>query len=200
MSKDSCRPYHHGNLFQALIDTALELLQEQGSWQFNLREVARRTGVSHAAPYRHFSDKTALLTELALVGFDALGDALSASRQPENPVQQQLLAAAMAYVAFADANPALYRLMFSADAGNREDVHLSQRAQNTFTVVLALLEQGRREGVFNGKRPLQSQALACWAEVHGLALLAIDGLLLPEKVGNDPVPAALSTLVEGLGV
>ncbi|HPQ93963.1 MAG: TetR/AcrR family transcriptional regulator [Thiothrix sp.] len=197
MSEVTRRPYHHGDLHRVLIETALELLQEQGSWQFNLREVARRAGVSHAAPYRHFSDKAALLTELALSGFEHLGTALSAAMVRENPVRQQFLAAAQAYVAFAEANPALYRLMFSADAGTRADVHLSQRAMDAFGVVLTLLERGQQEGTFK-LRPLQGQATACWAEVHGLALLAIDGLLLPEKVGNKPVPAALDILLEGL--
>src|SRR3954470_22592715 len=65
-------PYHHGDLRRALIDTALTMVTEEGAWDFTLREVARRTGVSHMAPYNHFEDKSALLAEVAALGFRAL--------------------------------------------------------------------------------------------------------------------------------
>jgi len=66
------RRYHHGDLRRAIIDTALEVMREEQNWQFTLREIARRAGVSHAAPYKHFPDKGALLTALAMIGFDQL--------------------------------------------------------------------------------------------------------------------------------
>ena len=69
------RPYHHGDLRRALIETAMGMLHEDKGWQFTLREVARRAGVSHAAPYKHFPDKAALLAEMALLGFDRLRQA-----------------------------------------------------------------------------------------------------------------------------
>lgn len=64
--------YHHGDLRRALIDTALAMVTEEGAWNFTLREVARRAGVSHTAPYNHFEDKAALLAEVAALGFEAL--------------------------------------------------------------------------------------------------------------------------------
>ena len=73
------RPYHHGDLRRTVIDTAIAMLDERAGPQFTLREVARRAGVSHAAPYKHFPDKAALLTEIALIGLDRLRDALRAA-------------------------------------------------------------------------------------------------------------------------
>src|SRR5215813_13027360 len=67
------RPYHHGDLKRVVIETAQDMLRKEKGWQFTLREVARRAGVSHAAPYKHFPDKGALLTELVIQGFEQLG-------------------------------------------------------------------------------------------------------------------------------
>lgn len=192
------RRYHHGDLRRAVIETAMDMLREDRGWQFTLREVARRAGVSHAAPYKHFPDKAALLAEIALIGFDRLRETLVAAR-PASPgsLDAALLPVAQAYLAFGEANPALYRLMFGADAGQPAGVHLSERALGAFGVVIALLEQGQEAGLIR-KRPVRGQAAACWAQLHGLTMLSIDGLLLPEKVGDDAVAAALATLLEGL--
>lgn len=191
------QPYHHGDLRRALIEAALGMLQEEKDWQFTLREVARRAGVSHAAPYRHFPDKAALLAELAKVGFDKMGEQLSAATQENLSVEEQFIAAANAYIEFGTSNPALYHLMFSADAGEKEEVHLHERAMATLNVLITLLKRGQEEGAFK-TRPIQGHAAACWSQVHGLTMLAINGLLLAEKVGENPVESALETLLEGL--
>ena len=80
MQDTTNRPYHHGDLRRTVIETAMAMLHEDKGWQFTLREVARRAGVSHAAPYKHFPDKAALLSEMALIGFDRLREALTAAR------------------------------------------------------------------------------------------------------------------------
>lgn len=192
------RPYHHGDLRRAVIDTAMGMLHEDKGWQFTLREVARRAGVSHAAPYKHFPDKAALLAEMVLLGFDRLREALTTAR-PRRPksLRDEFFAMARAYVRFGTANPALYRLMFSAEAGKSADVHLNERALAAFGVVIELLERGQAEGLLR-QRDLRGQAAACWAQMHGITLLTIDGLLLPEKVGPNALDAALVTLLEGL--
>jgi AcrR family transcriptional regulator len=191
------RPYHHGDLRRALIETAMAMLQEGKGWQFTLREVARRAGVSHAAPYKHFPDKAALLTELALVGFDRLREAFDAAKPPDPAsVKDELVAAARAYIRFGTANPALYRLMFSTE-DKASNIHLSARALGAFEVLTALLARGQAAGVFR-ERPVQGQAAACWALCHGITMLAIEHLLLPEKVGAGAVEAALVTLFEGV--
>lgn len=194
------RPYHHGDLRRVVIETAGRMLREDRGWEFTLREVARRAGVSHAAPYKHFPDKRALLVELAIQGFEQLGREMTAAATPRpRSSRKEVLAVANAYVQFGVANPALYRLMFSSEAGDPSSVHLNERVLRTFGVLLDVLERGQQAGAFR-KRPLPGQAAACWAQVHGLTMLSIDGLLLPEKVGGNPVNAALATLLEGLEV
>lgn len=194
------RPYHHGDLRRAIIETALDMLRTEKDWQFTLREVARRAGVSHAAPYKHFPDRTALLVELAMIGFDRLREALLDAK-PEAPrsLLEEITPISLAYVAFGTDNPALYRLMFSAEEGRAVGMHLDQRALAVFEVVLDMLGRGQAAGTIR-KRPVRGQATAAWALIHGITLLAIDGLLVPEKVGSAPLEAAIATLVDGLAI
>lgn len=199
MSKTTDRPYHHGDLKRALIDTAMEMLHADKNWQFTLREVARRAQVSHAAPYKHFVDKAALLTEISLIGFDRLREALANSASARRPasLRAEIFAMAESYLRFASANPGLYRLMFSTDSGSGSEIHLSDRALAALGVLVELLERGQAEGRLR-KRDVRGQVAACWAMMHGLALLGIDGLLLPEKVGPDALESSLTVLFEGL--
>lgn len=199
MQETTNRPYHHGDLRRAVIETAMAMLHEDKGWQFTLREVARRAGVSHAAPYKHFPDKAALLSEMALLGFDMLHKAMTAAKPKgaTNSWREEFFAVGQAYVNFGTSNPGLYRLMFSAEAGKAADVHLSERALAPLGVVVALLERGQAEGVLR-KRDLRGRAAACWAQVHGITMLTMEGLFLLEKVGPNPLDAALATLLEGL--
>ncbi|MGE0024956.1 MAG: TetR/AcrR family transcriptional regulator [Hyphomicrobium sp.] len=192
------RPYHHGDLKRTVIETAQEMLREDKGWQFTLREVARRAGVSHAAPYKHFPDKGALLAELAMLGFDGLRRQLAAAVEPPpGSVREELMAAGKAYIRFGTANPSLYRLMFSGDADRGIHPQLDAAADNAFALLLAILERGQESGALR-RNPVRGQAAATWALVHGFTLLAIDGQLLPKKVGADPVDAVLMSLLEGL--
>ena len=198
MSETKDRPYHHGNLRRALIDTAMDMLAADQNWAFTLREVARRTGVSHAAPYRHFRDREMLLRELARIGFVRLGGTMAQAMSPDlSSTRAQFVAAAQACIGFACQNPGLYRLMFSSDADKTIDPPLHDAAMKTFGILLDLLERGQRNGSF---RPVAVSALAAasWAQVHGLAMLAISHQLLEEKVGSAPVPAALDVLLDGM--
>jgi AcrR family transcriptional regulator len=198
MQDQPSRPYHHGDLRRAIIETALDMLGAEKDWQFTLREVARRAGVSHAAPYKHFPDKTALLAELAMIGFDRLREAMSlAKTDAPDSVLEEIMPIARSYVAFGTDNPALYRLMFSAEEGRSAGMHLDERALAVFDVVLEMLGRGQAAGSIR-ERPVRGQATAAWALIHGVTMLAIEGLLAPEKVGPNPLDAVLSTLVEGL--
>lgn len=198
MEEDPTKPYHHGDLRRTLIETASEMLRVEQTSLFTLREVARRAGVSHAAPYKHFADKQALLDELALHGFEQLGECLrKALGARQRTVKAQFLSASRAYVDFAAENPALYRLMFAGVGVTTHALHLNDRAMATLQVLFDLLQRGQESGVFKS-RSVQQLAVACWAQVHGLAMLSMDGMLMPEKVGNDPIPGALSTLLEGI--
>ncbi len=192
------RPYHHGDLRRAVIETALDMLREEKGWQFTLREVARRAGVSHAAPYKHFPDKAALLAEIAMIGFDRMRESLSAAKsEAPKTLRDEITPVARPYVAFGTDNPALYRLMFSAEEGKAVGMHLNERAMAVFDVLLDILRRGQAAGSIR-KRPIEGQAAAAWGLVHGMTMLATDGLLVAEKVGSAPLDAALSTLLEGL--
>src|SRR5690606_17147113 len=103
------KPYHHGNLPAALVDAALEVLESEGIEALTLRELARRVGVTHAAPYRHFKDKAALLAALAAEGFARLSRAVEARRG------EGIAGAAEAYLRFAADHPAHFRLMFAPE-------------------------------------------------------------------------------------
>jgi AcrR family transcriptional regulator len=197
MTEPTARAYHHGDLRRTVIDTAFEMMGETGDWQFTLREIARRSGVSHAAPYKHFPDKASLLAELAMIGFDRLGQALTEAASAPAVPRDKLLPMSRAYVDFGTRNPALYRLMFGAETSGAPDVHLGERALATFAIVLDLLTLGQEVGDFRS-RAVRDQAAACWALFHGMTLLAIDGLLIPEKVGANPLEGALQVLLEGL--
>ena len=112
--------YHHGDLRRALVDTALAMVTEEGAWNFPLREVARRAGVSHTASYNHFEDKAALLAEVAVLGFQSLRQTMEAAdRGHPRSARQAFAGIAAAYVRFGLEHPAHYRLMFGAELADR---------------------------------------------------------------------------------
>lgn len=198
MSETKDRSYHHGDLRRALIDTALNMLAADQNWAFTLREVARRTGVSHAAPYKHFRDREELLRELARIGFVRLRETMTEAMSSDIPsTRAQFMAAAQTCIGFACQNAGLYRLMFSSDADKTIDPPLHDAAMSTFGILLGLLERGQRDGSF---RPVAVSALAAasWAQVHGLAMLTISHQLLEETVGPEPVLGALDVLLDGM--
>jgi AcrR family transcriptional regulator len=174
-SAPAAAPYHHGDLRRALIETALAMVTEEGTWKFTLREVARRAGVSHAAPYNHFADKSALLAEVAALGFQALRRELEeAARRPRSS-RQVLIGIAVAYVRFGVEHPAHYRLMFGPELAEEEERYpvLQQASDATFTALTTALERGQ---AVDEVRPgsVRDQALAAWSLVHGLTTLLID--------------------------
>lgn len=198
-SNETKRPYHHGSLKKVIVDTALSMLAENNGWQFTLREVARRAEVSHAAPYKHFPDKNSLLAELALIGFDQLHEELMKALKSEDLTPTDcFFVTAKTYINFGLTNPSLYKLMFSAEANDGANkIHLNERAMSALRVLLEVLESGQKQKLFKHVN-LNDQTAACWAQVHGLTMLSIDGLLYEEKVGKNAIDGALKTLMEGL--
>lgn len=196
---DEPKRYHHGDLRRTMLDTALAMLTEENGWQFTLRELARRAGVSHTASYKHFPDKAALLAELALIGMDRLRTALLAAR-PSAAVtlRNQFIEMSRAYVRFGTENPNLYRLMFSADARESASGRLKEHGVAALAVLVDLVEEGQRLGWLR-KGEVFEQVGAAWAHLHGVTLLTLDGLLGPDVVGSDRASdAALLVLLEGL--
>jgi AcrR family transcriptional regulator len=179
---DSERPYHHGNLKPALLEAAVRLIAEVGPAAFTLREVARRAGISHNAPYRHFREKDELLAAVATQGFEQLTVALSnvapgkpgkatRARNP-NPALRRFQAAGLAYVRFALRSPEHLLVMFDWPLDQDRYPELSAAAAGAFSVLVGFVETAQREGSLPAGDPL---ALACiaWSLVHGVAKLAI---------------------------
>ncbi len=170
--------YHHGDLRGALVAATLAMLEEGANpTELSLREAARRAGVSAMAPYRHFADKDALLAAVATIGFERLAQALRAG-ESDKAGKAALTAQGVAYVAFACANPALFRLMFGANAPAKTG-ELARASQASY----ALLSD--RVAETDGAESVQVRTLANWALVHGLAMLAVDGQM--QRFGGDPV-------------
>src|ERR1700687_957438 len=123
------RPYHHGNLKQALLAAAVKVLGKKGPRAFTLREVARQAKVSHTAPYRHFRDKDELLAAVAAQGFDRLADAMIAAATPARNALEALELSGRGYVQFALDWPEHFSAMFDQprDLSNYPDFAASGR-------------------------------------------------------------------------
>ncbi len=163
------RPYHHGDLRRALVDAAERVLVRDGPQALSLRAVAREAGVSPAAPYHHFKDKSDLLNALAEQGFHGLGDALKAAFNADP--DRDLAAMGVGYVKFARANPALYRIMY--DCARNEDAMPAKshdKADGGFHLVKeAMLRAGADPKDEVG---LELACIASWCAAHGVAEMA----------------------------
>jgi len=181
--------YHHGDLRAACLRAAMELLEEGGEASLSLRAVARRAGVSPAAPYRHYADREALVSAVAAVGFHELGDRLTAADASPSAALQ-LTQVAIAYVQFALERPALFRIMFGepCDSDNEERAAAA-------TAVSAYVREVARRGF--PRADADALTIALWALVHGLAFLHLDGKLDASSpaVVADRVTAAIQALL-----
>jgi AcrR family transcriptional regulator len=169
--------YHHGDLRAALIEAGLDLLREVGPAALSLRAAARKAGVSAMAPYRHFADKDDLLAAVAAHGFRLFGGALAGSSAAQAGANDALRAQGVAYVRFATAEPALFRLMFGPVIGGEAGLEALKGAG-------APAFDQLRAGVAAAMPGLEAQAredfvLACWSIVHGLSCLLVDGKIPP---------------------
>ncbi|WP_435203948.1 TetR/AcrR family transcriptional regulator [Micromonospora sp. bgisy143] len=174
------RAYHHGDLRRALLDAALEAIGEVGPAALSLRDLARRAGVSHAAPAHHFGDKAGLLTALATQGFDRLAQALVAAGD-------DLLAAGVAYVDFAVAHRAYFEVMFRPELHRPDDPELTAARERAGSA----LRSGVAARAASGD--IGRDSLAAWSIAHGFATLWLSGAL-PDRIGDDPRKAAREVL------
>jgi AcrR family transcriptional regulator len=199
-------PYHHGDLRRALVDTALALVTEEQEWTFSLRELARRAGVSHNAPYNHFAEKRDLLGAVAAVGFERLSDGMLSAIVGITEPEEALIACARTYMRLGLANPALYRLMFGqalADTVYADRPSIARSAGAAARGVLEdIIMRGARSGAFaaspDDPQDLALAALSMWSAAHGLTLLIIDHLTRPDLSIDDMIETVLRTVTHGL--
>jgi len=175
--------YHHGDLRRALLQAAVRTLQKQGQAALTLRAVGDELGVSRTALYRHFADKSALLTAVASEGFRMLQADLVGSWQAAGKGRPGFDAMGEAYVRFAIANPWHYRVMFGGGFElDTSDAELTAEGEGAFRALADALVEQQAAGLVRQEDP-QLQANFVWSTVHGVAMLAIDGNL--EHQGAD---------------
>ena len=174
---DAARPYHHGDLRRVLLEAAVAAVDEVGPAALSLRDLARRAGVSHAAPAHHFGDKAGLLTAVATDGFRqlaaTLGDAYRATGS--------FLEVGVAYARFAVTHRAHFEVMFRPELYRAHDPELAQ-ARDAARSLLYPTAAEAAGGV--GGDDLRA-AVAAWSLVHGLVTLWLNGNL-PPQLGDDP--------------
>jgi AcrR family transcriptional regulator len=199
------RAYHHGDLRRAIVKAALEILSETQSVEFSLRELARRAGVSHNAPYKHFADKRELLAAVSTAGFELLTERMRKEITGQRAVRAQLFALWRAYIRHGVENPALYRLMFggylsSADDG-RPAIEQTAAEQTKALLTEVLVKGGLGRAIPNtarNERRIAGAILACWSLMHGLTMLLVDGLVGPPKRSGELSDSLVGGLLDGL--
>lgn len=181
--------YHHGDLRRALIAAGLTILEADGSDALSLREVARRAGVSHNAPYRHFADREALLAAIAAAGFEQWGDAMTATGGDR-------LEIGVAYVKFAVDHPQLFDLMFGPLLSPADHPDLAAAMGRSFGVFAgqfsATTPPVLMGGASEGPRPY---LIAPWALVHGLAHLLLGKRMAKSLTGGLDVETLTRTVL-----
>ncbi|MCK1359193.1 TetR-like C-terminal domain-containing protein [Bradyrhizobium sp. 199] len=194
-------PYHHGALREALLQAAERVLERDGLAGLTLRAVAREAGVSHAAPTHHFGDLTGLLSELAAVGFRQFNAAMAASSDAASTPLEHALARPKAYVAYAQAHPGMYGIMFRTERLDYTRPSLHEAAEASFAGLANAVGMMRQEQISEDALTLnQGAAIArAWSMVHGFTTLLLDGRLkdilerLPEGTTAERLLEAMLT-------
>ena len=186
----STATYHHGNLQAALEDAALSLLETQPAARISLREVARRAGVSHNAPYHHFGDRAALLHALGVRAMRELVEAQEAAVDAATGPVERVRALGAAYVGYAAEHPQAFALVFDPEycAPGDPDADMAPLITRNEELLAREVAALVREPGFAGRDPA-ALAAALWATVHGMAELVMLGHLPREAA--EPALAAL---------
>ena len=182
------RAYHHGDLRNGLLDAARAILEEESLAALTLRAVARRAGVSHAAPYRHFPNHEALLVELSIEGFEELREALIEAAKAQGPESDKIANIGAAYMRFVAQRPALARLMFGSQLPNRDQFPaLGLKADSIGQEIGSALHDS-------------ALGLAVWSAVHGLAMLVLENVidLGQRRSGLHVLPARAEIILRSL--
>jgi AcrR family transcriptional regulator len=185
-------------LREVLLQAAIQLIAEVGPAGFTLREVARRAGVSHNAPYRHFPDREGLLAAVAAQGFGELNQAMLDAAQRESSALSQLKHAGLAYVEFALRRPEHFTVMFDSPVARRKTPNSSEAAEQAFATLVRLVKSGQDEKLLPAG-DLSQFTLLAWSMVHGVAKLATANRL-PYKSKADILEFAKFVIDQSLPV
>jgi AcrR family transcriptional regulator len=202
--KGGRRSYHHGNLREALIKAALDLIAAKGPAGFTFAEAARSAGVSPAAPYRHFRDRDALMADVARQGFERFEAFLTTAWNEGRPDTFTALGnLGKAYLAFARTEPAYYSAMFEAGVPLDDYPELRQAGDRAFAIVRNAAEVLCATLPMAGRPPALMVALHIWALSHGIASLFARGDAGRRKLpmsAEDLLEAAVLIYLDGLGL
>jgi AcrR family transcriptional regulator len=191
-SRDGRRGYHHGNLREALVRAALELIAQKGPYGFTFADAARAAGVSSAAPYRHFRDREALVADVARRGFALFEVRLETAWNDGRPDPYTAFEnVGRAYLAFAREEPAYYSAMFEAGVAQEGDAELQHAADSAFAVLRRATDALIARLPPEKRPPALMVALHVWALAHGIGSLFARG-----DSGRRPLPMAPEELLE----
>ena len=198
------RGYHHGNLKEALVRAALELIAEKGPAGFTFADAARWAGVSPAAPYRHYRDRDALLADVARRGFEAFADALTRAWDEGRPdVLSAFDRLGRAYLEFAKSEAAYYSAMFEAGVAVDSDPDLRAASERAFAVLRGASEKLVALAPAKERPPALMVALHIWSMTHGIASLFGRGDAARRSVPMSPeelLEAEVLIYLRGLGI
>jgi AcrR family transcriptional regulator len=192
-SQEQRDTYHHGDLKRALTEAALGLVSEKGPKGFTLREVARRAGVSAAAPYRHFADKADLLAAVATQGFVQFHEMLSAVATETTDLNQRMVDMARAYVRWAVTHPDYYQAMFGAEIDKSTHPELLTAGLRAFGDLVDAITQCQGAKILPDGDPLEI-AGPTWSLLHGISTLSIGQDLAHVGIRDDPQDLAERSL------
>jgi AcrR family transcriptional regulator len=190
--KKAAGDYRHGDLRNALLDAAAELVVARGGPDFSLREIAARVGVRHAAAYRHFASKEAIVSALAARAFERMAGRFKAVQdRAAGDVLAHIEGLAHAYLSMVRDEPGGYRVMFANLL--IPDAVRDEAARKCFDALLSAIAEGQRAGLVRGDLPAIAIAASNWAALHGLAMLLLDRRLEEDGPagGSDALFSAL---------
>ena len=192
------RHYHHGHLKEELLNAAIALISQVGPQGFTLREVARRAGVSHNAPYRHFRDKDELLAVVAVQGFERLNSAMKRSAARGTTPLERFRLCGRGYISFALRWPQHFLVMFDLPSGRDKYPEYAGAGEEAFATLLKFVVECQRAEVLPGGEP-ERLAFMAWSMVHGIAKLASSSHLpFPKSSVLDFADTASRVLAAGM--
>lgn len=190
------QPYHHGKLREALLERAMETIEQAGVEGLSLRQLARDVNVSHGAPAKHFRDKQALIDAMALAGFESMNGLIMDAARAGSDLRSRFVRIGKAYVDFAVAHPALLTVMYSTKHHPDSSTELRNTGGEGIRVAQAMIFEAQEAGVLAAGDP-ETLAMVCFVSLHGAALLAA-GKHLDGASVDDVVLATTDTLWAGM--